>query len=349
MTPKERNGVQPDSRFTWAAVGMAAVGMAAVVMAAVVMAAVVMAAAAGGEPAAQLDARRPLRLIVPFAAGEPPDVLARLVGDEMGVRLRHPVQIENRPGAAATFGTRLVAAAEPDGHTLLLAGTLSLSIAPSLFNNIEYDPAGSFAPVGEIAREQMVLVVHPALPARTMHELTAHARSNPGMLKYGAAVGSAPHIAWQLLETVTGTDVRFVPYRATASATDGLAAGQLQVVIDGLGALMAHIRAGSIRPLAVTGRARIPDLPDLPTMAESGYPDFVLSLWTGIVAPAGTPAAAVAKLNTALNETLSSPGVRSVLAELSLEPSVSSPQQLADLIVAEAEKWGSIIRTIKAR
>jgi tripartite-type tricarboxylate transporter receptor subunit TctC len=311
-------------------------------------AAVVMAAAAGGETAAQPDAR-PLRLIVPFAAGEPPDVLARLVGDEMGARLRHPVLIENRPGAAATFGTQLAAAAEPDGRTLLIAGTTSLSMAPSLFNNIEYDPASSFAPVGEIAREQMVLVVHPALPARTMHELTAHARSNPGMLRYGAAVASVPHFAWGLLGAVTGTDIRFVPYRATASARDELAAGQLQIMIDGMGALMPHIRAGDVRPLAVTGRARSPDLADLPTMAESGYPDLVLSLWTGMVAPAGTPAAAVAKLNSALNETLSSPGVRSGLAKLSLEPSTSSPQQLGELIVAEAARWGSLIRTIKAR
>src|SRR5262249_10503819 len=229
--------------------------------------------------------------------GGPPDVIARVVADIMGPRLGQTVVVENRPGAGATIGTRSVASAEPDGYTLLFASTTSLSIAPALFKNVEYDPAKSFAPVAGVSIGPMVVVVHPSVPAKTVNELVAYAKANPGKLNYGAGVASPPHIAWGLFTTVTGADVVYIPYRGMAPAMTDLLAGQVPIMIDGTGPLLPHIQEGKIRALAVTGTTRSPDFPDLPTMIESGYPDYVLTFWTGIVAPAGTPAEIVAKLN----------------------------------------------------
>jgi tripartite-type tricarboxylate transporter receptor subunit TctC len=297
------------------------------------------------EPAgAQPYPSRPVRLIVPFPAGGPPDVIARVVGDAIAARLGQSVVIENRPGAGATIGTRSVAAAPADGYTLLYASTTSLSIAPVLFRNVEYDPVKNFAPVASVSVGPMVVVVHPSVPAKTLQELVAHAKANPGKLNYGSGVASPPHIAWGLFTKVTGTDILHVPYRGMAPAMTDLVAGQIQIMIDGTGPLLPHIREGKIRALAVTGRTRSPDFPDLPTMIEAGYPDYVLSFWTGIVAPAGTPPDIVAKLNAAINESLTSPAMKAHLDRFNVEANISTPAAFATFIAAEAQKWGDIVR-----
>jgi tripartite-type tricarboxylate transporter receptor subunit TctC len=307
------------------------------------LATISLALSAGGEAAAQSG--RPIKMIVPFPAGGPPDVVARAIGDHMAARLRQTVVIENRPGAGATIGTRSVAVAEPDGYTLLFASTTSLSIAPALFKNVEYDPIKSFAPVAGVSIGPMVVVVHPSVPAKTVQELVAHAKRNPGKLNYGAGVASPPHIAWGLFNTVTGTDIVYVPYRGMAPAMTDLLGGQIQIMIDGTGPLLPFIKDGKVRALAVTGKTRSPDFPELPTMIESGYPDYVLSFWTGVVAPAGTSADVVARLNGAINETLQSAAVKESLAKFNIEPNITTPQEFADFVASEAEKWGGIIRT----
>ena len=297
-----------------------------------------------GSAAAQSYPSRPIKLIVPFVAGGPPDVIARIVADAVSARIGQTVVVENRPGAGATIGTRSVATADPDGHTLLFSSTSSLSIAPALFKNVDYDPVKSFAPVAGVSSGAMVVVVHPDVPAKTVPELVAHAKANPGKLNYGAGVASPPHIAWGLFTTVTGTDVAFIPYRGMAPAMNDLLAGQIQVMIDGTGPLLPHINEGKIRALAVTGKTRSSDFPHLPTMSESGYPDYVLTFWTGIVAPAGTPAAIVTRLNAAVNESLKSPALIEGLARFNVDPTITSPQEFAAFIAGEADKWGGIVR-----
>ncbi len=300
--------------------------------------------AIAGPAAAQAYPNRPIKLIVPFPAGGPPDVIARVVGDAIASRLGQTVVVENRPGAGATIGTRSVANAEPDGYTLLFASTTSLSIAPALFKNVDYDPVKSFTPIAGVSIGPMVVVVHPSVPAKTAQELVAYAKANPGKLNYGAGVASPPHIAWGLFTVVTGTDIVFIPYRGMAPAMTDLISGQIQIMIDGTGPLLPHIQDGKIRALAVTGTTRSPDFPDLPTMIESGYPDYVLTFWTGIVAPAGTPPDVVARLNAAINESLNSQTLKASLAKFNVEANITSPQAFATFLAAEADKWGGIVK-----
>ena len=307
------------------------------------IAAIGLALGACDGAAAQTYPQRLIRLIVPFPAGGPPDVIARVVADAMSTRLGQTVVVENRPGAGATVGTRSVATAQPDGYTLLYASTTSLSIAPSLFRNVDYDPIKSFAPIAGISIGPAVVVVHPSVPARTVAELVAHAKANPGKLNYGAGVASPPHIAWAQWQQATGTEVLFVPYRGMAPAMSDLIGGQIQLMIDGIGPLLPHIQEGKVRALAVTGTTRSPEFPQLPTMIEAGYP-LVQSFWTGVVAPAGTPAEIVAKLNAVINDALRSDALKAHLRRLNVEPNVTTPQEFATFVAAEAKKWGDIIQ-----
>jgi tripartite-type tricarboxylate transporter receptor subunit TctC len=296
------------------------------------------------DAAAQPYPNRPIKVIVPFPAGGPPDTLARLVGNDISARLGQTVVIDNRPGAGATIGTRVAAHAEPDGYTLLFASTTSLSIGPALFKNLDYDPIKSFAPVASVSLGAMVVAVNAEVPAKTVAELVALAKANPGRLHNGAGVASPPHIAWGLFTLTTGTNIVFVPYRSMVQAMTDLVSGQIQIMIDGIGSLLPHIRDGKVRALAVTGERRSPDLPGVPTMIECGYPGFLLSFWTGVLAPAGTPAAIVDKLNGAINDGLSSAETRESLAKFNVEPNIASPAQFGAFLAAEARKWDEIIK-----
>jgi tripartite-type tricarboxylate transporter receptor subunit TctC len=296
------------------------------------------------DAAAQPYPNRPIKVIVPFPAGGPPDTLARLVGNDISARLGQTVVIDNRPGAGATIGTRVAANAEPDGYTLLFASTTSLSIGPALFKNLDYDPIKSFAPVASVSLGAMVVTVNADVPAKTVAELVALAKANPGRLHNGAGVASPPHIAWGLFTLTTGTNIVFVPYRSMVQAMTDLVSGQIQIMIDGIGSLLPHIRDGKVRALAVTGERRSPDLPEVPTMIESGYPAFLLSFWTGVLAPAGTPAPVVDKLNGAINDGLSSAETRESLAKFNVEPNIAAPAQFGAFLAAEARKWAEIIK-----
>jgi tripartite-type tricarboxylate transporter receptor subunit TctC len=297
-----------------------------------------------GAGAQQPYPARPIKLIVPFPAGGPPDTIARLVADRMSSRLGQTVVIDNRPGGGATVGTRAAANAEPDGYTLLFASTTSLSIGPALFKNLDYDPVKSFAPVAAVSIGSMVVAVSATVPVKTLPELVAYAKGNPGKLHNGAGVASPPHIAWGLFTITTGTDIVFVPYRAMAQAMTDLVSGQIQMMIDGIGSLLPHIRDGKARAVAVTGTARSPDLPGVPTMIESGYPDYRLTFWTGVLAPAGTPPAFVGKLNAAINEGLQTPDMRESLAKFNVEPNVTSPQEFSAFLAVEARKWADVVK-----
>src|ERR1043166_8442034 len=238
------------------------------------------AALAAGPAFAQSYPNRPVKLIVPLVAGGSPDVAARVIAQARGGRLKKNGVVENRPGAGGTIGTQAVATSAPDGYTLLFASTTALSIAPALFKSVPYDPIRSFAAVAGTSVGPMVVVVHPSVPAKTVQELVAYAKANPGKLNYGAGVGSPPHMAWALFNNVTGTDIVYIPYRGMAPAMTDLLSGQVQIMIDGVGPLLPHIQEGKVRALAVTGRTRSPEFPNLPRSEERRVGKECRSRWS---------------------------------------------------------------------
>ncbi len=292
---------------------------------------------------AQTYPTKPVRMIVPFPPGGPIDVMARLVGDRMAQGLGQTVVIENRPGAGATMGSKAVASAEADGYTLLFGSSGSLAVTPALLKNAGYDPVKSFAPVAAVAEGTLLLATNPSVPAKTVAELVAHAKANPGKLNYGASLGTPPHIAWGLFKLLTKTDVVYIPYKGAAPAIIDLLAGQMQFIIDAPGVLLPHIEQDKLRGLAVTSPKRSADLPNLPTMAESGYPEFIMTFWTGVVAPAGTPAPVVARINSVINDGLRSDAMKASLAKFRVEARPGSPADFGAFIAAEAKKWAGVI------
>jgi tripartite-type tricarboxylate transporter receptor subunit TctC len=298
----------------------------------------------GADAAAQSYPNRPIKMVVPFPGGGPPDTIARLVADKASKSLGQTVVIDNRPGAGATIGTRAVAHAEPDGYTLLFGSTTSLSIGPAVFRNLDYNVEKDLAPVASVSIGSMVVTVNHGVPAKTVQELVAYAKANPGKLHNGAGVASPPHIAWALFKMTTGADIVFVPYRAMTQAMTDLVSGEIQMMIDGIGSLLPYIRDGKARALAVTGSSRSPDLPEVPTMIESGYPSYLLTFWTGVLAPAGTPADIIGKLNAAINDGLRSADMKQSLARFNVEPNIASPEEFRAFLAAESKKWTDIVR-----
>jgi tripartite-type tricarboxylate transporter receptor subunit TctC len=297
-----------------------------------------------GDALAQAYPVKPIRMIVPFPPGGPIDTMARLIGDQMSSALHQNVVIENRPGAGATIGSKAVAGAEPDGYTLLFASSGSLAVTPALYKNAGYDPVKSFAPVAAVSSGVLVLAVTPSLPVKNVKELVAYAKANPGKLNYGSGLGTPPHVAWGLFKLQTGTDILYVPYQGAAPAITDLLAGRNHMIIDAPGVLLAHIRDNKLRALAVTGPTRNANLPDVPTMVESGYPDFLMTFWTGVVAPAGTSPAIVTKLNEAINKGLQSAALKARLASFQVEPKPGSPADFAAFIASESKKWAEVIK-----
>ena len=310
----------------------------------ILLAAIVIAGLHASDAVAQPYPNRPIKLIVPFPAGGPPDTIARLVANDISSRLGQTVVVDNRPGGGATVGTRTAANAEPDGYTLLYGSTTSLSIGPAVFKNLDYDSNKSFAPVASVSVGSMVVAINADVPAKDVKELVAYARANPGKLHDGAGVASPPHIAWGLFTLTTGTNIVFVPYKGMSQAMTDMVSGQIQMMIDGIGSLLPYIRDGKVRAIAVTGKTRSPDLPDVPTMIESGYPDYLLTFWTGVVAPAGTPPEFVAKVNAAINQGLTSPAMKQSLARFNVEPNIGSPQEFSAFLASESRKWGGIVK-----
>ncbi|MFL4968628.1 MAG: Bug family tripartite tricarboxylate transporter substrate binding protein [Xanthobacteraceae bacterium] len=292
---------------------------------------------------------KPIKMVVPFPPGGPIDTMGRLVAHHLTASLGQQVVIDNRPGAGSTIGTKAVANADADGYTLLFGSSGSLAVAPALYSSFDVDPRKAFAAVATVALLPHVFVVAPSVPARTVAEFVAHAKANPGKLNYGAGLGTPPHLLSTLFKAKAGIDIVYVPYRGSAASITDLLGGQTQMTIDGLTGLYPLIRDGKVRPLAVARPERWPQLPEVPTLVESGFPDFVIDAWTGVVAPTGTPPEIIAKLNAAINEGLASEDAKVNLARFSAIAKIGTPQDFTAFLGDEMPKWADIVKLAGAK
>jgi tripartite-type tricarboxylate transporter receptor subunit TctC len=293
---------------------------------------------------AQNYPERPIRLVVPFPPGGPVDVTARILGQQLGPIIGQPIIIENRAGASGAIGSKMVAGAEPDGHTLLCGNISSLVVTPLVNRNRDYDPAKAFTPVAKVSQNNQVLVINPDLPAKSVKELIALAKASPGKLNFGSAgPGNASHLAAELFKLKTGTDIVHVPYKGAADAMTGVMAGQVQMFFGDIAGAMPLIREGRLRALALSGETRSPEVPDLPTMMESGV-DYVVLTYIGVVAPAATAPAVVGKVNAAINASLRTPEVMAAAAKLNADIRPASPADFGAFLAGERDKWGEVVR-----
>ena len=305
---------------------------------------------ASAPAVAQLYPNRPVKVIVPTPPGGPVDVVARLVANYLSPAIGQNVIVENRPGAGNTLGSRDAAQADPNGYTLLFSSASGLVFAPILQKNAGYDPITSFNPIATVAASSSILVVHPAFPARSVQELVAYAKANPGKMNFSSGgIGVLPHLVGEMFKAKAEIDIMHVPYRGGGPSINDVVAGQIQMTFEGAGVLLPLIQAGKLRALAVTSPQRIPELPDVPTMIESGYPDFVSTSWTGLLAPAMTPDEVIGKLNANVNKIMKSPEFVAALAKLSSQPLGGTPQEFASFLKAEIARWAPIVKALNLR
>ncbi len=298
---------------------------------------------------AQTYPARPIRVIVPFPPGGPTDVLARIVALRLAERLGQPVLIDNKPGASGMVGADAVAKAAPDGHTLLVNASIHI-INPSLYPKQPYDAIADFAAISNLADVPLVLAVNPKVPAHSVKELVALARSAKTPLAFASAGNAASqHLSGEAFKAAAGIDMLHVPYKGSAPALTDLIGGQVQLMFDSLPSSMPFIKSGAIRPLAVTTLRRSAALPDVPTLAEAGYPGFSISTWYGVWAPAGTPAAVVQRLSSEIAAIVRSPEVRAQLEKLGAEPVGNTPAEFTAFTKAELVKWASIVKQSGAK
>jgi tripartite-type tricarboxylate transporter receptor subunit TctC len=302
-------------------------------------------------PAAAQDyPSRPITLIVPYAAGGGNDLMARTAAEKMSKTLGQQIVIENRGGAGGSIATRQIAKAEPDGYTLGLGGTGTLAINPTLYANVGYDPRRDFAPVGLIATSALVVCVHPALPVRSIPDLIALAKKEPGKLNYASAgTGSGIHLGTEYFATMAGIKLTHIPYKGSSPALTDLIGGHVAIYFSSLPPAVGLVKEGKVRALAVTSAKRSPIFPDLPTVAESALPGYEAVLHYGIVAPAGTPRPIIDKLSTALRAAVMSEDLKSRLADDGAEPLPSTPEEYAADIDREETKWSAIIKASGAK
>jgi tripartite-type tricarboxylate transporter receptor subunit TctC len=288
--------------------------------------------------------------VVPFTPGGSTDILGRAIGQKLQEALGQPVVIDNRAGAGGSIGAAEVARAAPDGYTLLMGHIGTLAINPSLYPQLPYDPVTSFAPVAWIARVPNVLVVNPQVAARSVQELIALARAKPGALRYASGGnGSAAHLAMEYFKLRTQTDIIHIPYRGTGPAVTDVIGGQVEMTMTGAPALMPQVKAGRLRALGVSTLRPVELLPDLPTIASSGVPDFEAVQWYGIVAPARTPPEVIALLNTEVNRALGTPAMKARLDSEGAEPVPSTPEAFGALIAREIVRWRPVIEQARMR
>lgn len=289
---------------------------------------------------------QPVRLIVPFPPGGPADLIGRLIARVMGDRLGRPVVIENRSGAGGLVGIEAVAHATPDGHMIGLASSGVLTVQPHLTQQMPFDPQKDLAPIGMVLSVPQVLAVHPSVPARSVQDLVALAKAQPGKLSYGSAgIGSSLHMAGELFKQRAGIDIIHVPYRGAAPAVTDALAGRIQILMADVPALLTHVRSGALRGLGVTSARRIDPLPDLPTMIEAGVPGMLSETFYGLVGPAGTPPDRIATLNAAMVAALNDADTRASLASQGGEIVAGTPQAFATAVLEGAARWGEVVRT----
>ncbi len=300
--------------------------------------------------AAQDYPSRTITLVIPYPPGGGNDVMGRSVAEKMSKTLGQSIVVENRAGAGGSIATRQVARAAPDGYTLVLGGTGTLAVNPTLYENVGYDPRKDFAPVGLIGTGQLILVLNPNVPAKTIPELIALAKQEPGKLSYASSgVGSGIHLAAVLFEQMAGIALTHVPYRGTAPALTDLIGGHVQIFFSSLPPAVAIAKEGKVRPLAVTGPSRSAVFPDLPTVSEAALPGYEAVLHYGIVAPAGTPKPIIDKLSAALREAVNSPDTKMRMAADGTEPLPSTPEEYAADIDKEEKKWSAIVKASGAK
>ena len=288
---------------------------------------------------------KPLRLIAPNAPGGPTDILARTLAQKLTTSLGQPVVVENRAGAGGNIATEVAANAPADGYTLVTGNNATFGANLSLYKNLGFDPVKSFSPVVLIGFQPNILVVHPSVPAKSVKELIAYARANPGKLNFGGSgQGQVAHMAGELFKGMTGTQIVHVGYKSAAPALVDLLAGQIQLMFATSLSVKQHITSGKVRPLAVTTAKRSPAFPDLPTIAEAGVPGFEATTWHGLFAPAGTPPAVVGRLNSEVNRILKQPDVHKMLEQMGMDISGGTPQELADHVQREIGKWAKVVK-----
>jgi tripartite-type tricarboxylate transporter receptor subunit TctC len=318
-----------------------------VLLAAPLLAAVALATA---PSRAQDYPNRPVTLVVPFPPGGSTTIVARIVADKMSEALGQSIVVDNRGGAGGTIGTRAVSRVAPDGYTILLGYTGTLAIGPSLYANAGYDPRKDFAPIGRIASAPNTLVVHPSTPANSVAELIAYAKANVGKVYYGSAgIGTVSHVCGEYFATAAGVKIAHIPYKGTGPAITDLLGGHIPMAFAPVPATHENAKAGKLRMLAVTSAVRSTLLPDVPTIAETALPGFEAVLRYGLVAPPGTPAPIIARLNAALNTALANPDVRVRLAVDGAEPLPSTPEEYAADIDREETQWSKVVKESGAK
>ena len=294
---------------------------------------------------AHAQVEKPVHVIVPFAAGGPTDVVARVLAPRLSEALKRPVVVENKVGATGAIGASLVARAAPDGDTLLLGTSSIMAASPNLTPNLPYDPVRDFAPVSLIATVESVLVVNPAVPAGNVQELVAYAKAHPGKLTYASSgIGSTYHLAGELFCAQTGIKMTHVPYKGAAPAIQDVLAGHVDLMFDNVSSAIPNLKAGRVRALGVAALARYPALPELPTIAEQGVPGYETTIWIAFFAPAATPPATLAQLQRAVAEAVQSADYRERLAALDMQPRSSTPQELAGYLKSELAKWAKVVK-----
>jgi tripartite-type tricarboxylate transporter receptor subunit TctC len=294
---------------------------------------------------------RPIRMVVPFPAGGPTDGMARIISERLGAVLGQSIVIENRGGGAGgSNGAKVVAAADPDGYTILITPGGSLTSGPAVHANIGYEPLKVFTPVGLLIVSPQIMAVHPDVPVKTLPELVAYARANPGKVTWGSqGFGTSPHLLAEMFKLEAGVNIVHVPYRGTAPMLAAILAGEIQMIADASTTSLPHIQAGKLRPLAVPLTERFSKLPDIPTTAEVGYPKLLAPFWLGVVAPTGTPPAIVDKLNAAFRESMAPPETQARLANLGAEIKIGTPAEFGKMIADELAQWTAVAKAANIR
>lgn len=301
-----------------------------------------------GAPLAQTASEtypaKPIRFILPFPPGGGTDILGRIIAERLSTNLGQPVVLENRGGAGGNVGAEAAAKSAPDGYTIVLVAP-SLAISPSLYTKMNYDPVKDLAPISLVGTVPNVLITHPSLPAQTLAEFIALAKARPGAMNFGSGgSGTSNHLAGELFNTVAGVKLVHIPYKGVNLAMNDVLGGQIHLVVIGIPAAAPHIRAGRLRALGVIAPQRSPALPEVPTVAEAGMPNFDVTTWYGVLAPAGTPRPVIARLNAELVRVMHAPDLKERLASTGTEPKTSTPDEFADYIKQEIGKWGKVVR-----
>jgi tripartite-type tricarboxylate transporter receptor subunit TctC len=293
---------------------------------------------------------KPIRLIVPQAAGSATDTVARILGAELGKELGQQVVVDNRPGGALTIGLDLTAKAEPDGYTICMGPIGALAITRHMVAKLPYVIERDFQPVALVTRGHLLLAVSPTLPLDSVQKVIAEAKQNPGKLMNASSSNGSPgHVGGELFKFMSGTDIVHVPYRGGAAAINDLIAGRVHLMFESLNSIAPHAKAGTVRALAVSGARRSPGFPDLPTVAEAGVPGYQAPTWSGVIAPAGVPRPIIDKLNAAINRAIASQVFKDRFAVIGDEPAGGSPEEFADLIKSDSAKWAEVVQRSGAR